>query len=253
MSDVMIRTENLSKQFTTGSTSQQILKNIDLDIKRGDFTMIMGKSGSGKSTLLYSLAYMDKPTSGKVLFGNNEVSYKDKALAKLHSSDISFIFQTGNLLHDLTTFENIAIPAYQSRRKDEVNKDTNAILKYLNLEDEKHKYPHEMSGGQQQRVAIARAIVKQPAIIFADEPTGALNSGFTSLVLDYLSEINDDGTSIVMVTHDVKACLRGNRILYLLDGAIVGELILPKYTIGDAAAEAAREQQVLDFLKKYDW
>jgi len=254
MKDVIIRTEKLGKSFRTGATSQQILENIDLHIKNGEFTVIMGKSGSGKSTLLYSLAYMDKPSSGKVYFLNQETNYKDKDLAKIHGSDISFIFQSGNLLHDLTTFENIAIPAYQSRPKEEVNKDTHDILNYLNLEEEKHKYPNEMSGGQQQRVAIARAVVKNPKIIFADEPTGALNSSYSNLVLDYLSEINrDNGTSIVMVTHDTKACLRGDRILYLLDGKIVGELHLDKYITGDAQQEIEREKKVINFLKTYDW
>ncbi len=250
MKEVIIKTEDLCKDYVTGSTVSKVLKNINLEIYRGDFTIIMGSSGSGKSTLLYALSCMDKPTQGMVELAGNQVKYQDKELAKIHSSEVSFVFQSSNLLPDLTGFENIAYPAYLVASKQSVNQDTQDIMQKFDIESVRDKYPNEMSGGQQQRVAIARALVSKPKVVFADEPTGALNSGAGLQVLDLLTQINTSGQSIVMVTHDIKACVRGNRLLFLTDGQLGAELDLGKY---DPKKQQEREEIIFKFLKDNNW
>ena len=210
----------------------------------------MGSSGSGKSTLLYSISYMDKPTSGVVELDGKKIRYKDKELAHIHSKEVSFVFQSSNLLPDLTGFENIAYPAYMASSKQEVNQKTEEIMKKFDIESVKDKYPNEMSGGQQQRVAIARALVLSPKVVFADEPTGALNSSTGEQVLDLLTQINQEGQSVVMVTHDIKACARGNRLLFLQDGVIEAELELGKY---EPDKQKEREEIIFNFLNKHNW
>lgn len=249
--NILIKTEKLCKSFITGKTANNVLKNIDLEIYEGDFTVIMGSSGSGKSTLLYSLSTMDKPTSGTIDFkGTRLTGKKEKEAAVFRRNMVSFIFQGINLLPDLTAFENIAYAGYEGRSKKEVNDRTETLLKQFGLFDDRHKYPGELSGGQQQRVAIARALIHETAAIFGDEPTGALNKTSGEDVLNILSEINEGGQSIVMVTHDLKACARGNRILYLTDGRIDGELNLQKYRPQD---KKQREETIYQFLTEHNW
>ncbi len=250
MNKTIIKTKDLCKEFNTGSTTQKVLRNINLDIYEGDFTIIMGSSGSGKSTLLYAISFMDKPTMGTIEFDGKEIHYKDKELARIHSKEISFIFQSSNLLPELTGFENIAYPAYMVESKQEVNKNTEEIMKKFDIESVRDKHPNEMSGGQQQRVAIARGIVTKPKVVFADEPTGALNSSTGNQVLDLLSNINKEGQTIVMVTHDIKAAARGNRLLFLKDGVIDVEMNLGEY-VPDKQKE--REEKIFDFLNSHNW
>lgn len=251
MKNVIIETEKLCKTYITGKTGLNVLKNIDLKIYDGDFTVIMGASGSGKSTLLYSISSMDKPTSGKVkILGKEVSSMNEKELSKVRKSDVSFIFQSMNLLNDLTAFENISYIGYQSKNKNEVNNKALELLKSFGLEEEKDKYPSEMSGGQKQRIAICRALIGSPKVIFGDEPTGALNSSTGRQVLDNLSELNDKGQSIVMVTHDIKAATRASRLLYMSDGRINAELNLGKYTF---EKEKERQDTVFQFLKEQGW
>ena len=250
MGKVIIETKNLCKDFQIGEQVQHVLKDINIKIYKDDFTIVMGSSGSGKSTLLYSLSYMDKPTSGSVLLNNERCSYKDKELSKLHSKDISFVFQSSNLIPDLTGFENITYPAYQVLERKEADLKAINLLERFGIHDVKDKYPGEMSGGQQQRVAIARALVSNPKIIFADEPTGALDSTSGRQALDILTQINDEGNAIVMVTHDIKSCARGNRLLFLKDGIISAELDLGKY---DPKDQEKREAQIFEFLKDNQW
>jgi len=249
MKQVMIKAAGLSKEYQTGSTSQKVLKDISLNIYKGDFTVIMGSSGSGKSTLLYALSYMDKPTNGTVIIDGKEWSYHDKELAKLHSSVISFVFQSSNLIPDLTGFENITYPTYMIKDKKEANESAKDIMKKFAIEDVCDKYPGEMSGGQQQRVAIARALNSTPGIIFADEPTGALDSSSGEQVLDMFSQINKEGNTIIMVTHDIKTCARGNRLLYLKDGCIADELSMGQY---NASEQKKREEKIFNFIARID-
>lgn len=251
MGNIMIKARNICKSFNDGKRRLEIIKNIDLDIVKEDFTVVMGSSGSGKSTLLYLLSSMDKVTSGEVdILGKKTSTMNERQLSQIRKSDISFVFQSINLIPDLTAFENIAYPAYMVMSKHEANMSTETILERFGLLDQKNKYPNEMSGGQQQRIAIGRAIVTNPKVLFADEPTGSLNSGAGIQVLDLLTDLNKSGQSIVMVTHDIKASARGNRLIYLRDGKIINELNMGKYSSKD---QEAREKQVFEFLKKNDW
>ena len=251
MKNKIIEARQLCKSFIIGKTGINVLKNIDLDIYEGDFTVIMGSSGSGKSTLLYSLSSMDKPTSGTVkVLGKEISSMNEKELCNIRKNDISFIFQSMNLLNDLTAFENVSYIGYGVDSKEEVNKRSLELLKTFGLEEEKDKYPSEMSGGQKQRVAICRSLISKPKVIFGDEPTGALNSSTGRQVLDCLTKLNDEGQSIVMVTHDLKAATRGTRLLYMTDGRIDAELNLGKYT---HEKEKERQDVVFQFLQEQGW
>lgn len=252
MREVLIKTEDLCKSFIIGKTGVNVLKNMNIEIYKEDFTVIMGSSGSGKSTLLYSLSTMDNPTSGKInLLGKDISVINEKEASKIRSENISFIFQGINLLPDLTVYENITYAAMINKNnKNEIQNRANEILRELGLYEDKDKYPAEISGGMQQRVAIARSIINKPEIIFGDEPTGALNSSMGNTVLDILSGINDKGQSIVMVTHDMKSALRGNRILYIKDGRIDGELNLGKYNKED---NKERKEKLKIFLEEKSW
>lgn len=252
MRDILIKTEDLCKSFIIGKNGNHVLKNLNIEIYKGDFTVIMGSSGSGKSTLLYALSTMDNPTSGKVkLLGKDISKVSEEKAAEIRNKDISFIFQGINLLPDLTIYENITYAAiYNRKNKKEVIERANKLLMDLDLYEHKEKYPSEVSGGMQQRTAIARAVINNPQIIFGDEPTGALNSSTGKLVLDILSDMNNEGQSIVMVTHDVKTALRANRILYIKDGRIDGELNLGKYTEENINE---RKERLQGFLEEKSW
>lgn len=251
MKNKIIETEKLCKTYVLGKTGMNVLKNIDLEIYEGDFTVIMGSSGGGKSTLLYSISSMDKPTSGSVnILGHDMSSMTEKQLSKFRKTEVSFIFQSMNLLHDLTAFENIAYVGYGTDTKENVNKKALELLDQFGLTEEKDKYPSEMSGGQQQRVAICRALIGNAKVIFGDEPTGSLNSSSGKQVLDSLTSLNNNGQSIVMVTHDLKAATRATRLLYMSDGRIYAELNLGKYS---SEKESERKAVVFDFLKEQGW
>lgn len=251
MNNTIIKTTDLSKTYITGKTGNNVLKNINVDFYEGDFTVIMGSSGSGKSTLLYSISTMDNPTGGKVeLLGKDITNISEKEAAGIRNKDVAFVFQSVNLLPDLTAFENITYPGYKTGSKEEVKLYAEELMKQFGLTAEKDKHPSEMSGGQQQRVAIARALISSPKILFADEPTGALNSGSANQVLDLMSELNANGQTIIMVTHDIKACARGNRLVFLSDGHITGNLELGKY---NPEERKEREQTIFNFLKEHNW
>ncbi len=248
---VILKTKDLHKSYFTGKREYQILKGIDMEIYDGDFTVIMGSSGSGKSTLLYSISTMDAPTSGNIeLYGKDITGLKEKEVCEIRNKEISFVFQSFNLLPDLTVFENVTYPSYQYMEKKEVNDNAKKFLKMFDLNEQTDKYPGELSGGQQQRVAITRALVNHPKIIFADEPTGALNSSAGQQVLNAMTKLNEMGQSIIMVTHDIKACVRGNRLLFLSDGTITGDLELNNYKKEN---EKSREEAVFKFLKEHNW
>jgi len=251
MRNAILKTERLNKEFTPGKQVLQVLKDINIELYEGDFTVIMGSSGSGKSTLLYSLSSMDAPTNGRIeILGRNIPGLNEKQLSQIRRKDISFIFQSINLIPDLTSFENIAYPAYLSMSKKRANEKTEQLLRQFGLWEQRDKYPHEMSGGQQQRIAIIRAIAAEPRILFADEPTGALNSSSGTQVFDQLTGLNEKGQTIVMVTHDIKACARGSRLLYLTDGRIDGDLDLGFYRPEE---QTLREERIFQFLKARHW
>lgn len=246
----------LCKSFAHNGGQSHILAHIDLDIYEGDLTVIMGASGSGKSTLLYALSGMDRATSGEVIYdGKNIVKMKEKDMAKLRYTDFGFIFQQMHLVSNLTLFENVVVPGYlnKSRSAADVRKRADTLLEQMNLSKVRTHLPTQVSGGEQQRCAVARAVINSPKVLFADEPTGALNRKNTTDVLDLLTRLNGEGQTVLMVTHDIRAALRANRILYLEDGKIIGELELPPYKIGDAEDERAREVQVNAWASSLKW
>ncbi len=253
MKKSILSAKEISKSFAHNGMQQHILSQLDFDLYEGDFTVIMGASGSGKSTLLYALSGMDKATAGVVRYKEKDlVKLGEKELATLRHTDFGFIFQQMHLIGNLSLFENVAVCGYLNKTAGvkEVRKRTDELLVRMGLEKVKTHLPSQVSGGEQQRCAIARAVVNTPKILFADEPTGALNRQNTIGVLNLLSELNENGQSILMVTHDLKAALRATRLLYLEDGKITGELSLPVY---DRQEEKSREAQVNAWLASLEW
>ncbi|WP_167956508.1 ABC transporter ATP-binding protein [Anaerosporobacter faecicola] len=252
MKKTIIQTQLLCKSFITDGEINNIIKNMDLNIYEGDFTVIMGSSGSGKSTLLYSLSGMDQVTTGKVFFDGEDITrMKEKEITKLRKEKLGFVFQGINLIPNLNVYENILSPTYKTKKdRKQIEKRIQDLMEKLELTNHKSKFPNQMSGGQKQRVAICRALINEPKVLFADEPTGALNSSQGDSVLDIFTKVHGDGQSVVMVTHDLKAALRGNRILYIKDGRIDGDLALAEYGTDDLAQ---REETVYKFLKAKGW
>lgn len=264
MKERIMQTKELCKSFAHNGGQIHILQHIDLELYRGDFTVIMGASGSGKSTLLYALSGMDRATAGSVVYydhksmengaktGTDLVKLSEKKLAELRHTDFGFIFQQMHLVSNLTLFENIVVPAYLNKEVPaaEIRKHAEALMEQMGITHIKTHLPSQVSGGEQQRCAIARAVINHPRLLFADEPTGALNRKNTNEVLNLLTELNKDGQSILMVTHDIKAALHATRILYLEDGKIVGELTLPPY---DRQEEKSREAQINAWLASMEW
>ena len=253
MKTSILSAKDLCKSFAHNGGQLHIISNVDLDIYEGDFTVIMGASGSGKSTLLYALSGMDRATNGSVMYGGEDIAkLKEKKLAELRHTDFGFVFQQMHLVSNLTIFENVAVTGYlnKSATAKETNKRVDELLGKMNISHIKTHLPSQVSGGEQQRCAIARAVVNNPKLIFADEPTGALNRKNTADVLDLLTELNEGGQSILMVTHDVRAAARANRILYLSDGKILGDLSLAPYKEEDIKS---REAQINAWLTSLEW
>ena len=249
----ILEIKNLCKSFAHDGGQIHILSNLNLDIFEGEFTVIMGSSGSGKSTLLYAISGMDKATSGEVKYNNLDINeLSEKELTKLRHKDFGFVFQQMHLVSNLTLFENVCISGYlnKDRTKKEVNEAAETLFKRMDIEKVKTHLPSQVSGGEQQRCAIARAIINNPKIVFADEPTGALNKKNSVEVLDILSSLSEDGQSIIMVTHDIRGAIRADRIIYLSDGKVIGEFKLPKYKKED---EKSREVQINTWLNSLEW
>ena len=248
----IIETKKLCKTFSNGGVQQHILKNLDLEIYEGDFTIIMGASGAGKSTLLYSLSGMDKPTLGKIIFNDEEITKMsiDK-LAYFRRKNCGFVFQQNYLIDSMSVLDNVLVSGLLvNKNKKEVTARAKELLKKVDITEKLwNKFPTQLSGGEAQRVGIARALINNPKLVFADEPTGALNSKTGKDVLDTLTEFNNKGQSIVMVTHDIKSARRGNRIIYLKDGEVAGICDLGKYIPNDEE----RHQKLSDFLIKMGW
>lgn len=252
---VLLRTNKLSKSFSNEGVMQQVLKNVDLEIYEQDFTVIMGPSGSGKSTLLYALSGMDTPSSGSVIYkGEKEINIaqlNQDELADFRGKNCGFIFQQIYLVDSMSLLDNVLLSGLlTNKNKHEVLEQARNILHLVGIDDNMfNKFPSQISGGEAQRVGVARAAITSPKILFADEPTGALNSQNSKIVLDILTKLNNQGQSIVMVTHDINSAIRANRIHYIKDGTICRELKLDKYTIDDES----RKTLVKDFLTQLGW
>ena len=252
MKKAILKTNKLTKTFATGKVQQQVITNLDLEIYEGDFTVIMGASGSGKSTLLYALSGMDTPSSGSVDFMGTDISkLNSDKMALFRRRYCGFVFQQMYLLDNMSIMDNVlACGLLVSKDKKSIIAHARKLFSDVDLkEDTYQKFPTQVSVGQAQRAAIVRALINKPLVVFADEPTGALNSASGAAVLDMLTEVNRTGQSIVMVTHDIKSALRGNSILYLMDGVIRGTCELGHYEEGNEL----RRKQLDAFLAEMGW
>ena len=248
-----MKATNLCKSFVNNGGQNHVLNMVNLEIYERDFTVVMGSSGAGKSTLLYALSGMDSPTGGEVEYRGKKISrLKEKEMAFLRSREFGFVFQQAHLVSNLTLFENAAVTGYLDKRRSEreVRERAQELLERMNVGEAAGRLPSQVSGGEAQRAAIARAMMNEPGMIFADEPTGALNKRNTQDVLNLLTKLNEDGQNILMVTHDIKAAVRATRLLYLEDGKVIGEMSMQPYCSADAKS---RERQVDAWLSSMEW
>ena len=222
----LISVKNLKKEFVSGDIVTKVLHGISFNIDKGEFAAIMGPSGSGKSTLMHILGFLDKATTGEYKFENRDViGLEDDELACWRNEKVGFVFQSFNLLPRLTVLENVKLPlTYSSRYKDAaMEEQTKKILKKVGLEHRMNYYTNQISGGEKQRVAIARALVNNPSIIFADEPTGNLDSKSGIQIMEILQKLNRDGNTIILVTHETYTSEHAKRIIKIVDGRIVDD------------------------------
>lgn len=253
MKKILLSGRDICKSFVGETVQEMVLNHVYIDLYEDDFTIIMGSSGAGKSTLLYALSGMDKVNSGSITYQKKELtSMSEKQMAALRAEEFGFVFQQTHLVSNLTLFENVKVAGYLSKKRTakETDKRAEELLKEMNVKHAKDRLPAKTSGGERQRGAIARAVINQPKLLFADEPTGALNKSNTEDVLNLFTMLNENGQSILMVTHDIRAAIRGNRILYLEDGNIIEELKLPAFTQDKVKA---REKQLSEWLTAMEW
>lgn len=226
-SNIILESKELCKTYVLGKKNQQnILKNINLQIRRGEFISLMGPSGSGKSTLLYNISGMDRMSSGSIIFnGQNFSSLSNEQLSALRLHKMGFIFQQIHLLKNLSIFDNIILSAYlvKNANRKKINRSAIELMEKMGIAELANNDITQASGGQLQRVAICRALINNPEIIFGDEPTGSLNSSSANKIMEILGDINKLGTTILLATHDVKVAAKTERVLYMLDGKIVAE------------------------------
>jgi putative ABC transport system ATP-binding protein len=223
----MIKTKNLRRTYTTDEVETTALNKVNIEISQGEYVAIMGPSGCGKSTLLNILGLLDNPTDGEYHFLDQEVSkFSERQRANMRKANIGFVFQSFNLIDELTVYENVELPLfYVGVSASEREKKVNEVLEQMQVMHRKNHFPQQLSGGQQQRVAVARAIVARPKLILADEPTGNLDSANGTEVMKLLTDLNDNGTTIVMVTHSTHDAEYSHRIINLFDGHVVTENI----------------------------
>jgi len=248
----LLKTTKLSKAFSIGGREQHVLKSLDLEIYEGDFTVIMGPSGAGKSTLMYALSGMDKPTGGSIRFLDSEIStLSNDALARFRRKNCGFVFQQMFLLDNMSILDNVLAAGFLvSSDKGAIIARAKQLLTSVGLtQQEWDKFPTQISGGEAQRSSIVRALINKPAVVFADEPTGALNSAAGGAALDTLTTVNNNGQSVICVTHDLRTARRGNRVLYIKDGTIGGECNLGPYVSGDRD----RQKKLAAFLDEMGW
>ena len=250
----VIETRDLCKTYIVNKQSNNVLQNVNFKVEEGEFVSVMGPSGSGKSTLLYTVSGMDNVTAGSVFFDGDEISsMKEKELINLRLIKMGFVFQQMYMMKKLSIIDNIILPGFQAkiRPREEIRKDAEDLMRKLGIIDEADREITEVSGGQLQRACLCRALINHPKVIFADEPTGALNSKASGEVMDRLLDANRMGTTILMVTHSEKVASISDRIIYLVDGNIQGDLILGKMKDDDDIT--VRERQVRNWLGEMGW
>ncbi|SER23776.1 putative ABC transport system ATP-binding protein [Gracilibacillus ureilyticus] len=242
----LLDVQNLGKRFE----GTQVLNDINIKVTEGEFIAIMGQSGSGKSTLLYNISGMDRPTSGMVLFGGKIISkLDDKKMSEIRLKQMGFIFQHSHLLKNLSIRDNIVFPGFKAGRypRDKINQMADALMEKTGISNVADHDIKKVSGGQLQRAGICRSLINQPKILFADEPTGALNSSTTKDVMNIINKVNTEGTTVIIVTHDAKVAARADRVVFLMDGTIHDQLKLGKY---GGENELSREKRLSGWLEK---
>ena len=252
----ILEVKDLCKTYIVNGRQNNVLKNVNFNISKGEMVAIMGPSGSGKSTLLYSASGMDNVTSGKVKFGDKNIAkMKEKELSDLRLDEMGFIFQQMYMLKNLTVVDNIILPAVQSKKNKESRKEVLQrgydLMRKLGIIEIADNDINEVSGGQLQRACICRSMINNPKIIFADEPTGALNHTSSNEVMNELTKLNNNGTTIMLVTHDVKVAAKCTRVMYIVDGNIKGE-----YNLGrceNDSQKRERERALNNWLMEMSW
>ncbi len=252
----ILEVKDLCKTYIVNKRQNNVLKNVNFNISEGEMVAIMGPSGSGKSTLLYTVSGMDSLTSGTVLFSGKDISkMNSKELAELRLDEMGFIFQQMYMLKNLTVLDNIILPVLQSKKNNKSRKEiveqAHQLMRKLDIIEIADNDINEVSGGQLQRACICRSMINNPKMIFADEPTGALNRTSSDEVMKELTKLNNDGTTIMLVTHDVKVAAKCTRILYIVDGNIKGEYNLNRYENDNQLRE--RERALNNWLLDLGW
>ncbi len=253
----ILEVKNLCKTYIVNKRQNNVLKNVNFTVSEGEMTAVMGPSGSGKSTLLYTVSGMDGITSGEVLFcGKNITAMGERELADLRLDEMGFIFQQMYMLKNLTVLDNIILPVAQSKKNKESRRQTEergrALMHRLGIDNVCDNDINEVSGGQLQRACICRSMINNPKMIFADEPTGALNRASSDEVMNELLSLNRDGTTIMCVTHDSKVAAKCSRVLYIVDGGIVGEKEMGHFGNGDKEFRD-RERELNNWLIEQGW
>lgn len=250
-----LKVKDLCKTYIINKIQNNVLRNLNFEINEGEMVAIMGPSGSGKSTLLYTVSGMDKLTAGKVDYFGKEIStLTSNEMSDLRLDEMGFIFQQMHMLKNLSIYDNIILPAYQSKKgadRKEINDRARELMHKLGINEIAENDVNEVSGGQLQRACISRSLINSPKMIFADEPTGALNQQNSKEVMKELNRINQEGTTIMLVTHDMKVAAKSDRIMYIEDGSIKGEIHLGKFTYEDNVKE--RERKVNNWLMEMGW
>ena len=252
----IMEVKDLCKTYILNKRQNNVLKNVNFTVNEGEMTAIMGPSGSGKSTLLYAVSGMDTITSGEVWFENENIAAMgEKELADIRLNEMGFIFQQMYMLRNLSVFDNIILPSCQSHKIKESRRETTkrgeSLMRRLGIVDVADNDITEVSGGQLQRACICRSLMNSPKMIFADEPTGALNRTASEEVMEELKKINEQGTAVLLVTHDVKVAAKCSRVLYLVDGNIKGEYNLDRFS--DASGMRERERALNNWLLEMGW
>lgn len=252
---VLLEVKDLCRTYVINKRQNNVLKNVNFTVEDGEMVAIMGPSGSGKSTLLYSVSGMDSVTSGRIIFDGKDITkLSGNELAKLRLDEMGFIFQQMYMMRNLTILDNIVLPAMESKKTKETRKEKvrrgEELMRKLNIIEVADNDINEVSGGQLQRACICRSMINKPKVLFADEPTGALNRNASNEVMDELVKLNQEGTTLIMVTHDAKVAARCSRVLYIVDGNIKGEYKSP---VGADVLEKERERMLNNWLLELGW
>ncbi len=254
MGNIVLETKDLCKTYIVDKMSNNVLQNVNFKVEEGELISVMGPSGSGKSTLLYTISGMDSATAGQVIFDGEDISVKnEKELSKIRLLKMGFVFQQMYMMKKLCIMDNIVLPGYQAKQepREEINKKAEELMRRLGIIETAEREITEVSGGQLQRACLCRALINNPKVLFADEPTGALNSKASMEVINELSNVNKAGTTILMVTHSERVASISDRVIYLEDGNIMGEIKLGK--MEDMQELHQRERKLKNWLAEMGW